>query len=267
PPPSAPKEAGETEEEENKEAKKAATGELVYACGEGFWDTIARGKNNRPEVEALVSNYLKRGGKPNVAKNFASLKGVKEGYGLLHALIAVKNTAAVSQVLAAGANPNAFPFSEPCNKFPPLVLAAKVNHLSSVRLLLEYHADPLQRGPDQQTALHEAAASDAHDIAVLLLRASKYALLDCVDTHGATALHYACAEGKTRVVSYFIRECHVNPDITDNKGETPLHYAVRCRRPKSVARLLECGAYANPYVPKSTHTPLEVAKSGGMRPI
>lgn len=263
PPPSTPAEA----EEEEKEAKKAATGELVFACGEGFWDTIARGKNNRPEVEALVSNYLKRGGKPNVAKNFASLKSVKEGYGLLHALIVVKNTAAVTQVLAAGANPNAYPLSEASHKLPPLVLAAKVNHLSSVRLLLDYHADPLQRGPNQQTALHEAATHDAHDIAVLLLRSSKYALLDCVDTHGATALHYACAEGKTRLVSYFIRECHVSPNVTDAKGETALHYAVRHRRSKAVARLLECGAYVNPYVSRSVHTPLEVAKSGNMKPI
>lgn len=182
---------------------KTRTMDLTYACGDGFWDTIARGKNKKNEVDTLIrcvhiqsmayyiltcwhSNYLRRGGQPNVAKNSASLKSVKEGYGLLHALVAVKNSQAVSRVIEAGANPNVValgPNEE--DKTTPLVLAAQLGYMRGVRLLYERaNADLFQRGPRQMTALHAAVSNDSLDIAVYLLRASRLTLLDSVDVDG-----------------------------------------------------------------------------------
>ncbi|KAI8145061.1 ankyrin repeat-containing domain protein [Fennellomyces sp. T-0311] len=243
---------------------------LSFACGDGFWDTIARGKNNKVEVDTLISNYLRRGGQPNVAKNSSSLKSVKEGYGLIHALIAVKNSSALTQVIEAGANPNATSLSQDqVDCITPLVLAAQLGYLNGVRLLLERaRADIFQRGPDQITALHAAIQKGADDVVVYLLRASKYALLDIVDIQGATPLHYACMHGRTRMMTIFIRDCHVKRDSRDNKGETPLHYAVRHRRLKIITRLVgDFGVYPNHYVAKQTPTPLDLAKSGGLKTI
>lgn len=184
-------------------ATKTRTMELIYACGDGFWDTIARGKNKKNEVDTLIryvyiasigyplltclcSNYLRRGGQPNVAKNSASLKSVKEGYGLLHALVAVKNSQAMSRVIEAGANPNAVALGpEEENKTTPLVLAAQLGYPRGVRLLYERaNADLFQRGPRHMTALHAAVSNDSLDIVVYLLRASRLTLLDCVDVDG-----------------------------------------------------------------------------------
>ncbi|KAI7905772.1 uncharacterized protein BX663DRAFT_500853 [Cokeromyces recurvatus] len=85
---------------------------------------------------------------------------------------------------------------------------------------------------------------------------------------GATPLHYACITGKTRILTLFIRDYQCQPDSKDNKGETPLHYAVRNRKLKVVIKLVgELGVYPNPYVPKQVPTPLDLAKSGGLKTI
>ncbi|KAI9277001.1 ankyrin repeat-containing domain protein, partial [Phascolomyces articulosus] len=244
---------------------------LIFACTEGFWNMIARGKNNKVEVDSLISNYLRRGGQPNVAKNSATIKSVKEGYGLIHALISVKNGSALARVVEAGANPNVVTLSsEPSDRTTPLVLAAQLNYLTGIRLLLERaRADIFQRGPGQVTALHMALEHGADDdLVIYLVRASKNALLDIVDVEGATPLHYACKYGRIKAMVMFIRDCHVQLDPRDNKGETPLHYAVRQRRLKVITRLLgDFGVYPNYYVVKQTPTPLDLAKLGGFESI
>lgn len=217
PQPESPSACSHTENDQQRDTKKQDTTstksattaiktramELIYACGDGFWDTIARGKNKKNEVDTLIryvyiasigypiltclySNYLRRGGQPNVAKNSASLKSVKEGYGLLHALVAVKNSQAMSRVIEAGANPNAVALGpEEENKTTPLVLAAQLGYMRGVRLLYERaNADLFQRGPRHMTALHAAVSNDSLDIVVYLLRASRLTLLDCVDVDG-----------------------------------------------------------------------------------
>lgn len=85
---------------------------------------------------------------------------------------------------------------------------------------------------------------------------------------GATALHYACITGKTRIITLFVRDCGGRSDPRDNKGETPLHYAVRNRKLKVIARLVrDLGACPNPYILKQVPTPLDLAKSGGFKNI
>ncbi|KAI9323069.1 ankyrin repeat-containing domain protein, partial [Dichotomocladium elegans] len=243
---------------------------LIYACNEGFWNTIARGKSHKEEVYQLVSSYFRRGGQPNVAKNSPSLKSVKEGYGLLHAVVAIKNSKTVSRVLDAGANPNAValgPKKEDCTV--PLVLAAQIGYLRGVRLLVERgKADLFQRGPQQITALHAAVMHDSMETVQYLLQVSQNALLDSVDVDGATPLHAACGYGRTRIVTFFLKECQAKSDAQNHKGETPLHYAVKRRQYKTVCRLVgSLGAYPNPYVANQTPTPLDLARSCGFKAI
>ncbi|KAI9469740.1 MAG: ankyrin repeat-containing domain protein [Benjaminiella poitrasii] len=267
---------------------------LTFACGDGFWNTIARGKSNKAEVDTLVSNYLRRGGNPNVAKNSETVRNVKEGYGLIHALIAIKNTSALQKVIAAGANTSAIPLTtKKEDRITPLVLAAKLGYMNGVRLLIEKSGSKLwmhDRGPYGENALHAAVQGGSDEIAGYLLRISDNFLLDQTDINGmskvivsvycferktfnifnvgATPLHYACITGKTRLLTLFIRDCEAQSDPKDNKGETPLHYAVRNRKLKAVIKLVgELGVYPNPYIAKQVLTPLDLAKSGGLKAI
>ncbi|KAL0086497.1 ankyrin repeat-containing domain protein [Phycomyces blakesleeanus] len=160
--------------------------------------------------------------------------------------------------------------SVPEDRISPLVLAASIGYLNGVRLLVERgKADIMQSvGPNQETALHAAIRCDSLDIIIYLLKVSRYALLEKPDEAGSTPLHYACMSGKTRLVTLLIRDCRVDPSPQDIKGETPLHYAVRHQRPKVIARLVgELGVYPNPYILKQVPTPLDLARSGGLKSI
>lgn len=66
----------------------------------------------------------------------------------------------------------------------------------------------------------------------------------------------------------FIRDCQTSPSPKDNKGETPLHYAVRNRKLKVIAKLVgELSVDPNPYILNQVPTPLDLAKSGGLKTI
>ncbi|KAI8384317.1 uncharacterized protein BYT42DRAFT_256760 [Radiomyces spectabilis] len=192
--PNFPAESNEDElPDQGTPPEQEENGSLQFACGDGFWDTIARGKGEKEEVDRLIRygaltdcNYLRRGGRPNVAKISATVKSVKEGYSLIHALIAIKNTSALQRVIEAGANPNVLPLTTHANdKISPLVLAAKIGYLNGVRLLLERtNADILSRGPQQETALHAAVEHDNPEIVTYLIRQSKFTLLEQVDAAG-----------------------------------------------------------------------------------
>ncbi|KAI7870118.1 ankyrin repeat-containing domain protein, partial [Spinellus fusiger] len=244
---------------------------LRYACGEGFWDTIAHSSHSKTEVDTLINNYLRRGGQPNVAKVYSTVRAVKEGYSLVHALVAVKNTNALERIIAAKANVNVLPLSSsPQDRMSPLVLAAGLGYTNGVRLLVEKgHADLINsRGPHQETALHAAVQCDSLENVLYLLRMSNNALLEVTDEAGATPLHYACSAGRTRMVSLFIRECGAVPNPKDKKGETPLHYAVRHRKPKVIAKIIgDMGLCPNLFASNGVLTPLDLARAGGLKAI
>ncbi|RCH83113.1 hypothetical protein CU097_004319 [Rhizopus azygosporus] len=241
---------------------------LKFACGDSFWNTIANGKANKEEVVQTVMNYLRRGGNPNVAKNSDTAKKVKEGYSLVHALIAIKNTAALQSVLLAGAKPNVFPLTDdPKDKVTPLVLAAQLGYLNGVRLLIEQAGVDITNsyGPSGENALHAAVQSNSKSVVAYLLKASQNILLRKLDTAGATPLHYACSAGKSKFVILLVKEYDAKMDAQDSKGETPLHYAIRHRQLQVVTTLIRLGADPNVCILKKTPTPLDLAKSKGYK--
>ncbi|CEJ05025.1 hypothetical protein RMCBS344292_18973 [Rhizopus microsporus] len=241
---------------------------LKFACGDGFWNTIANGKANKEEVVQTVMNYLRRGGNPNVAKNSDTVKRVKEGYSLVHALVAIKNTVALQSVLLAGAKPNVFPLTDdPKDKVTPLVLAAQLGYLNGVRLLIEQAGVDITNsyGPSGENALHAAVQSNSKSVVAYLLKASQNILLRKLDTAGATPLHYACSAGKSEFVTLLVKDYGAKMDAQDSKGETPLHYAIRHRQLQVVTTLIRLGADPNACIPKKTPTPLDLAKSEGYK--
>lgn len=119
-----------------------------------------------------------------MANNSGNFKGVKEGFGLIHALIVARNKEALKRIIDAGANPHALPLSEE-NQISPLVLAAQIGYLNGVRLLIERaHANILSsKGPKQESALLAAIHANSYELVGYLLRLSPK-LLDQPDVHG-----------------------------------------------------------------------------------
>jgi ankyrin repeat protein len=144
------------------------------------------------------SNYIRRGGNPNVAKNSDTVKNVKEGYGLIHALIAVKNTSALQRIIDAGAKINAYPLtSKREDRITPIILASKLGYMNGVRLLIKHGGIDilLERGPYGENALHAAVQSGSDEMAEYVLRASQNTLLEKPDNNGTyifKSLYYVC---------------------------------------------------------------------------
>lgn len=107
------------------------------------------------------STFLRRGGSPNTAKQSSSYKLVKYGYGMIHALIAMRATTSLDLLLQHGANPNALTLSQvEEDKVTPSYLAASMGWLPGLQALVEAGADlATSRGAGlkNKTALHVAA--------------------------------------------------------------------------------------------------------------
>jgi len=125
----------------------------------------------------------------------------------------------------------------------PLVRAVWGSKLQSARLLLMAKADINVAYKGIGIAHVAATSPDANILEFLKI----YAGLDFDqrDLHGRTPLHYVAIYAKPprpRVVhlSWLIRE-GLEPMDADNRGELPLHHAVRAGSIKTVKRLLELG--------------------------
>ncbi|KAF7732295.1 Ankyrin repeat domain-containing protein 39 [Apophysomyces ossiformis] len=242
---------------------------LVYACTDGFWDTIAKATLDKLPTDTLIQYYLQRGGNPNVAKPTPTIRPVLEGYGLVHALVSTNHISGLQKVIDAGANVDVYPLCTKENdRYSPVVLAAKLGHYDCVRLLIDDGGVDIMKsyGPCQKTALHAAVEGDAVVVVLYLLRIQP-SLLTCKDTSGATPLHYACQHGRHELLKA-LAPTPRHADIRDNHGEAPLHYAVRYNQAKVVASIVdELQVDLNPYLPNQVQTPLDLAKSIGLRNI
>ncbi|KAI8331374.1 ankyrin repeat-containing domain protein [Chlamydoabsidia padenii] len=243
---------------------------LIFGGADGLWDTIAKSKGSDVTVEKIISNFLRRGGSPNTAKQQSSSSShvVKSGYGLIHALIVTKAPGSLDLLLQQGANPNAMTLSTVDeDKCSPCYLAAKVGWLAGLQKLVQAGGNLVTcrgGGSKNKTILHVAAEHCHAAVVEYVVQMTRGELNNQVDTHGATVLHYACASGHTDLVSLLARACQVPVLQADYQGELPLHWAVRQGRLEVVTLMIErFGVDCNAYVPKKVGTPLDLAKSAG----
>ncbi|KAI8384319.1 ankyrin repeat-containing domain protein [Radiomyces spectabilis] len=241
---------------------------LLFGGSDALWETIAKSQGSDVTVEKIISNFLRRGGSPNTAKQSPSAHAVKYGYGMIHALIVTKAPGSLDLLLQQGANPNVMTLSQvEEDKVSPCFLAASVGWLSGLQKLVQAGGDLMTArggGTKNKTALHTAAEHCHAAVVEYIVSKTQGALNLELDSGGASVLHYACASGHTDLVSFLARSCQIPVNQPDQRGELPIHWAARHGRLEVVTLLIErCGCDCNAYVPRKVPTPLDLAKAGG----
>lgn len=120
----------------------------------------------------------------------------------------------------------------------PLLYASKENEFSTVKLLLDYLADPNVAMGNGTTALHEAAANGS--IRTVKLLVERKARLEATTKNG-TALHFAVSENREKTVAELVR-LGANVDATNSGGVTPLMLCCLMNKPVVARELLAAGA-------------------------
>ncbi|KAK4519122.1 uncharacterized protein ATC70_009353 [Mucor velutinosus] len=256
----------------NSMIQQRRTDPLSFGGSDALWDTLSKSQGSDVTVEKIISNFLRRGGSPNTAKQSPSSHAVKYGYGMIHALIVAKAPGALDLLLQQGANPNVVSISQvDGEKVSPCFLAAQVGWLSGLQKLVQAGGDLISArggGSKKKTALHVAAEHGHAAIVEYIVNMTQGTLNLEKDILGATALHYACTSGHADLVSFMIKVCLIPIDEQDRKGETALHWATRSGRLEVVTLLIErYGCDVNTYVSKKVSTPYDLAKSAGHKRV
>ncbi|KAI7903012.1 ankyrin repeat-containing domain protein [Cokeromyces recurvatus] len=241
---------------------------LIFGGSDALWDTIAKNQGSDTTVEKIISNFLRRGGSPNTAKQSPSMGSVKYGYGMIHALIVTKASNSLDLLLQQGANPNSMSISQiDEEKVSPCYLAASIGWLLGLQKMVQVGGDIMSargEGSKKKTALQVAAEHGHVHVVEYIIHITEGVLNLETDALGANVLHYACASGHKELVSYAIKVCQVPVNKADHRGELPIHWATRHGKLEVVSLLIErYGSYINPYVNKKVGTPYDIAKSLG----
>eukprot|EP00494_Astrolonche_serrata_P003724 UN03731 len=69
-------------------------------------------------------------------------------------------------------------------------------------------------------------------------------------------MHIAAGYGMNKFLLYFMKTKNIHPDIHGKNGITPLYYAVRYNKPKTVKLLLSHKASPNPVISSTKEIPL-----------
>jgi hypothetical protein len=110
--------------------------------------------------------------------------------------------------------------------------AAQAGDYEAVHFLLEECVDDAARkklvasvNSRQQTALVLAATNGFDEICRMLIEVD-HSLMSRADRTGWSALHYAASEKRISTAMLLVRKGH-DPNIRNDEGSTPLHYAIR----------------------------------------
>ncbi|KAG6620714.1 hypothetical protein I3842_Q052900 [Carya illinoinensis] len=93
----------------------------------------------------------------------------------------------------------------------------------AAQYIIEHGGDINVTDHTGQTALHWSAVRGANQVAELLLQEG--ARVNAADMNGYQATHVAAQYGQTAFLYYIVSKWNADPDIPDNDGRSPLHWA------------------------------------------
>ncbi|KAG9156665.1 hypothetical protein Leryth_006624 [Lithospermum erythrorhizon] len=101
--------------------------------------------------------------------------------------------------------------------------AALNNRTAAAQYILEHGGDINATDHTGQTALHWSAVRGATQVVELLLQEG--ARVNAADMYGYQATHVAAQYGQTAFLYHIVTKWNAHPDVPDNDGRSPLHWA------------------------------------------
>ncbi|KAE8806273.1 protein S-acyltransferase 24-like [Hordeum vulgare] len=101
--------------------------------------------------------------------------------------------------------------------------AALNNRVAAAQYILEHGADVNAIDHTGQTTHHSSVVRGHIQIAELLLKEG--AKVDTADLYGYQTTHVAAQYGQTTFLYHIISKWNADPDVPDNDGRSPLHWA------------------------------------------
>ncbi|XP_054804838.1 protein S-acyltransferase 24-like [Prosopis cineraria] len=101
--------------------------------------------------------------------------------------------------------------------------AALNNRTAAAQYIIEHGADVNATDHTGQTALHWSAVHGAIQVAELLLQEGARA--SAADIYGYQTTHVAAQFGQTAFLYHIVSKWNADPDVPDNNGRSPLHWA------------------------------------------
>ncbi|KAL2587852.1 hypothetical protein GLYMA_13G163400v4 [Glycine max] len=101
--------------------------------------------------------------------------------------------------------------------------AALNNRTAAAQYIIEHGGDVNATDHTGQTALHWSAVRGAIQVAELLLQEG--ARVSAADMNGYQTTHVAAQYGQTAFLYHIVSKWNADPDVPDNDGRSPLHWA------------------------------------------
>lgn len=101
--------------------------------------------------------------------------------------------------------------------------AALNNRTAAAQYIIEHGGDVNATDHTGQTALHWSAVRGHIQVAELLLKEG--ARVDAADLYGYQTTHVAAQYGQTTFLYHIVTKWNADPDVPDNDGRSPLHWA------------------------------------------
>lgn len=198
---------------------------------------------------SAVVTLLERGADVNFAEY--------DGSTALHRTVIFGHDDVADVLIKAGAEVN----THHTEDYTPLLSTAQAGHTKCGHLLIKAGAKVNARGKDGTTPLYHVATRGFIEFLELVLQAGGVASIDVPDHKQRVPLVVAACAGHVKAVK-FLLEAGSNPNVLDEAGWAPLHFAAYHGAIAAILVALVKGG-ADPTLRLQGRTPADMARIGG----